>query len=164
MCGGLKGCPTTQRSGCLQADCITLIVIPDELDAMIESTGVAPSISANTLILKSGRSGPFSCTRSASDKAFFMSSEKLSRSREAFGERPIAVRAGQAPSTYLWRLFSALGAGSVAITSSPFAKNWAAQLAPMTPVPTMAIRCIGLSEDMFCYLLARHTYIHKETQ
>ena len=27
----------TQRSGCLQADCITLIVIPDELDAMIES-------------------------------------------------------------------------------------------------------------------------------
>ena len=31
-----------------------------ELDAMIESTGVAASMSANNLILKSGRSGPFS--------------------------------------------------------------------------------------------------------
>ena len=37
-----------------------ITVIPDELDAMIESVGVAASISANNLILKSGRSGPFS--------------------------------------------------------------------------------------------------------
>ena len=50
----------THRSGCAHPDCVTLIVIPEELDAMIESVGVAASISANNLILKSGRSGPFS--------------------------------------------------------------------------------------------------------
>src|SRR5271170_7338005 len=82
-CGGLNGWPMTQRSGCLHADCITLIVIPDELDAIIESAGVAASISANNLILKSGRSGPFSWTRSAYDSALFMSAVKLSLSREA---------------------------------------------------------------------------------
>src|SRR6266849_11174641 len=38
---------------------------PDELEAMIESGGVASCMSANSLILKSGRSGPFSCTKSA---------------------------------------------------------------------------------------------------
>ena len=37
--GGLKGWPITQRSGCLHADCITLMVNPEELDAMIESVG-----------------------------------------------------------------------------------------------------------------------------
>jgi hypothetical protein len=39
---------------------MTLMVSPDELDAMIESCGVAASISANSFILKSWRSGPFS--------------------------------------------------------------------------------------------------------
>ncbi len=48
----------TQRSGRLQPDWMTVMVSPDELDAMIESGGVAASISANNLILKSGRSGP----------------------------------------------------------------------------------------------------------
>jgi hypothetical protein len=60
MCGGLNGCPITQRSGRLHPDCMTLIVIPDELEAMSESGGVASSMVANSLILKSGRSGPFS--------------------------------------------------------------------------------------------------------
>src|ERR1700721_292530 len=63
--GGLNGGPTITRSGCLHADCITLGVIPDELEAMMESTGVALSMSANNFTLKSGRSGPFSWTRSA---------------------------------------------------------------------------------------------------
>jgi len=44
--GGLKGCPIRQRSGCLHADCIALMVNPDELDARIESTGAASSKSA----------------------------------------------------------------------------------------------------------------------
>ena len=48
------------------------------------------------------------------------------------------VRAGQALSTYLRKLASAFGAGSVATTSKPRARYWAVQLAPMTPVPTMA--------------------------
>jgi hypothetical protein len=52
-------------SGCLQADWMTLGVMPDELEAMIESTGVASSIAANYFCLKSGRSGPFSWTKSA---------------------------------------------------------------------------------------------------
>ena len=66
MCGGLNGCPTRTRSGCLHFDCITLGVIPDELDAMSESAGVASSMSAKSLILNSGRSGAFSWTKSAS--------------------------------------------------------------------------------------------------
>jgi hypothetical protein len=37
-----------QRSGCLQADFITLILSPEELDAMIDSGGVAASISAKS--------------------------------------------------------------------------------------------------------------------
>jgi len=35
--GGLNGCPTTTRPACLHFDCMTLGVIPDELDAMIDS-------------------------------------------------------------------------------------------------------------------------------
>src|SRR5678815_4720706 len=62
VCGGLKGCPIRTRSGCLHFDCMTLGVIPDELDAIRELAGVASSISANNFILKSGRSGPFSWT------------------------------------------------------------------------------------------------------
>jgi len=58
----------THRSGWAHADCITLIVISDELDAMLESVGVAASISANNLILKSGRSGAFSLRKSARGK------------------------------------------------------------------------------------------------
>ena len=54
---------------------------------MIESGGVASSMSANSFVLKSGRSGPFSWTKSASDNASFMSAVKLSRSREAPGEQ-----------------------------------------------------------------------------
>src|SRR6266702_323186 len=73
---------------------------------------------------------------------------KLKRSRDAPFERPMLVRSGHASSTYLRKLASALGAGSVATTSKPRARYWAAQLAPMTPVPTMAIRWMGLLKDI----------------
>jgi len=59
---------------------MTLIVIPEELEAMRESGGVASSMSANSLILNSGRSGPFSWTKSACDSASFMLAVKCSRS------------------------------------------------------------------------------------
>jgi hypothetical protein len=39
---------------------MTLIVMPDELEAMIASGDVASSISANRLTFSSGRSGAFS--------------------------------------------------------------------------------------------------------
>src|SRR6266571_1872748 len=88
-----------------------------------------------------------------------MSAVNFSRSREASGDRPIVVSAGQASSTYLRRLASALGAGSVATTSNPRARYCAAQLAPMTPVPTIAILLIGLLYDImifsFLYLNGR---------
>ena len=148
MCGGLNGCPTRMRSGCLHFDCITLGVIPDELEAMIESGGVAASMSAKSFILNSGRSGAFSWTKSACASASFMSDVKDRRSRVAPGERPIASSSPQASSTYLRKLASAFGAGSVATTSKPCARYCAAQLAPITPVPTIAIRWIGLSSDM----------------
>src|SRR5882672_9834822 len=136
------------RSGCLHCDCITLAVIPEELEAISESGGVASSISANNLILKSGRSGPFSCTKSACDSALFIAEVKTNRSRLAPGVRPISVKVGHASSTYLRRFASALVAGSVAITSNPRARYCAAQLAPITPVPTIAIRRIGFFELM----------------
>src|SRR5258705_11759585 len=71
---------------------------------------------------------------------------KLRRSRDAPGARPISVSDGHASSMYWRRLASAFGAGSVAITSNPRARDCAAQLAPITPVPTIAIRRIGLFE------------------
>src|SRR5437667_11255560 len=69
---------------------------------------------------------------------------KLRRSRDAPGDRPISVSAGHASSTYWRRAASAFGAGSVAITSNPRARYCAAQLAPITPVPTIAMRRTGL--------------------
>src|SRR5262245_12217729 len=77
---------------------------------------------------------------------------KLRRSREAPGVKPISVSAAHASSTYLRRFSSAFGAGSVAITSNPRARYCAAQLAPITPVPTIAIRRIGLSKDINAFL------------
>src|SRR6266487_3772399 len=82
-----------------------------------------------------------------------MSGVNDSRSRDAPGARPIVVSAGHASSTYLRRLASAFGAGSVAITSNPRARYCAAQLAPITPVPTIAIRCMALSNDISAFLL-----------
>src|ERR1700741_2460000 len=62
------------------------------------------------------------------------------------------VRSFQASSTYLRKLASAFGAGSVAMTSNPRARYSAAQLAPITPVPTTAMRRIGLLYDMSVFL------------
>src|SRR5580698_6839158 len=122
--------------------------MPDELEARIVVSEVSASISANNLILKSGLSGPFSCTRSTSLSASLNLAVNDRRSFEAPENSPICSRAGHALSIYSRRFSSALGAGSVAITSRPRAKNNAAQLAPMTPVPTIAIRRIGFSEDI----------------
>src|ERR1700730_1914700 len=127
---------------------MTLMVIPEELEAMMEFGGVASSTSANSLILKAGRSGPFSWTKSASESGPFKLAANVSRSRVASGVSPIAVSAGHAASMYSRNLASALGAGSLATTSNPQARYCAAQLAPITPVPTIAIRRVGLFGDM----------------
>src|SRR5437762_9746661 len=81
-----------------------------------------------------------------------MSVVKVKRSRDAPLERPMLVRSFQASSMYLRKLASAFGPGSVAITSNPRARYSAAQLAPMTPVPTMAMRRICLLYDMLVFL------------
>src|ERR1700722_3327875 len=73
-----------------------------------------------------------------------MSCEKLSLLRDAFFASPFSMRAGQAASMNLRKFRSASAAGSVATTSKPCARNSAAQLAPITPVPTIAIFCTGL--------------------
>src|SRR5712671_3663981 len=147
---------------------MTVIVNPDELDAMIESGGVASSMSANSLILKSGRSGPFSWTKSACDSASVIFGVKDSRSARAPGERPMTVSIGHASSTKWRRLASALGAGSVAITSNPRARYCAAHLAPMTPVPTIAIRRTGLLKDIFVsppgFVWATHVPDRKDSE
>lgn len=109
----------TVRSGRRHSAWMTLIVMPDELDAMIASGGVASSMSANSLTLSSGRSGAFSCTKSASATACRMSAVNLRRSGEAPGGSPIEAAASHAASTYDRRAASAVGAGSVAVTSKP---------------------------------------------
>src|ERR1700726_3124974 len=147
-CGGLEGCPIKKRSGGLHCDWLTPIGMPDELEARIVVSGVSASMSANNLILKSGLSGPFSWTRSTPSSASLNLVVNESRSFEAPADSPNCSRAGQALLTYSRRFSSAFGAGSVATTSRPCARNRAAQLAPMTPVPTIAIRRIGLSEDI----------------
>ena len=43
---------------------------------------------------------------------------------------------------------------SVAMTSRPFARNSAAQLAPITPVPMMATRRMGLSAGSLAFTRA----------
>src|SRR5207249_2873092 len=82
----------------------------------------------------------------------FISVVNVRRSRYAPLARPMFVRSFQASSMYLRRFASAFGAGSVAMTSNPRARYSAAQLAPMTPVPTIAIRRIGLLYDILVFL------------
>ena len=94
--------------------------------------------------MNSARSVPFSWTKSAFDRASLKLVVKLSRLRAAPEERPMVLSNSHALSTYLRELASAFGAGSVATTSKPRARYYAAQLAPMTPLPTMATRRIGL--------------------
>src|SRR5207245_4851236 len=89
---------------------------------------------------------------------------KLSRSRDAPGERPMSLSCSHASSTYLRKLALAFGAGSVATTSNPRARYWAAQLAPMTPVPTMAIFLIGLLYDIIVSSLVFTGWWFKEFQ
>src|SRR6266513_720562 len=62
------------------------------------------------------------------------------------------VRSFQASSMYLRRFASAFGPGSVTTTSKPRARYSAAQLAPMTPAPTITIRRIGLLYDILIFL------------
>src|SRR6202047_3311706 len=86
--------------------------------------------------------------KAGSETASFRLEANVRRARVASGVSPIAVSAGHAASTYSRNLASALGAGSLATTSNPLARYCAAQLAPMRPVPTIAMRRTGLFEDM----------------
>src|SRR2546423_12040043 len=81
-----------------------------------------------------------------------MSVVKVRRSRDAPFESPTFVRSFQASSTYLRKLASAFDPGSVTMTSNPRARYSAAQLAPMTPAPTIAMRLIGFLYDILIYL------------
>src|SRR5437763_12587681 len=99
--------------------------------------------------------------KSACDSAFFISVVKVKRSRDAPLERPMFVRSFHASSIYLRRLASAFGPGSVVTTSNPRARYSAAQLAPMTPAPTIAMRRTGFLRDMtFLLLCGLTTVVH----
>src|SRR6266850_2138087 len=148
-CGGLNGWAMTQRSGCEWAPFwISLMVSPDELDAMITSGGSSSSSCPYSFCLKSIRSGPFSWTRSTPASAFGRSAVNVRFDCDAPGDRPNRLSAGQAVSTNFRSAASAFGAISVATTCSPLARNSELQLAPITPVPMMAMRRMGLFCDM----------------
>jgi hypothetical protein len=72
---------------------------------------------------------------------------------DAPADRPKRLSAGQAVSTNLRSEASAVGAMSVATTCSPLARNSEVQLAPITPVPMMAMRRMGLLFDIVLILL-----------
>ena len=95
----MNGCPTTQRSGCVQPDWITLIVMPEELEARIAGGGRTRSMCANSSILNASRSGPFSWTRSAPARACSRSVVNRSRESDAPVVSPNFSRAGQAVAT-----------------------------------------------------------------
>src|SRR5262249_22753625 len=78
---------------------------------------------------------PTACARSAVNVRFDC---------EAPGDRLNRLSAGQAVSTNFRSAASAFGAMSVATTCSPLARYSAVQLAPMTPVPMMAMRRMDL--------------------
>src|SRR6266404_5109059 len=111
--------------------------MPDELVAMMASSGMAASIFAIRSRLISSRSGPFSWTKSTPSKALWMSFSKTSLFCDALSAMPSSRRVGQLLAINSLNFCSAPGAGSVARTSNPRARKNAAQLAPITPVPTI---------------------------
>src|SRR5258705_13036138 len=94
------------------------------------------------------RSGPFSWTRSAPASACARSALNLRFGGDAPVDRPNRLSAGHAVSPNFLSAVSAFGAMSVATTCSPLARNSAVQLAPITPVPMMAMRRMGLFCDI----------------
>ena len=94
------------------------------------------------LVAAAARSGPLSCTKSAAATASSGLAANARRSTDAPAASPMRSR-GQCNATAARRRFSAPGAASDAITSSPLARKQAAQLDPLAPVPTTATRLIG---------------------
>ena len=145
-CGGLKGWPSTTRSGWrAQASWNSLTVMVEELVARMASGSAAASRAAKTSRFNASRSGPFSWTNSAASTAPSGVEQKRSRPGEAPGARPIASIAGHCRAMVARNAASASGAGSLAVTSRPRARKQVAQLAPITPVPMMAARRMGAS-------------------
>src|ERR1700674_4668720 len=128
------------------------MVKPDELEAMMTLGCSSSSSWRYRVFLKSIFSGPFSWTRSTSFTADVSAAVNDSLSCDAPRASPIRCSAGHAAATKRFKAASASGATSVATTSRPFARKSAVQLAPMTPVPMMAIRRMGLLCDI-SYLL-----------
>ena len=139
-CAGLNGWATTTRSGCLQTACSVLGGMPPVVERMILSGVAEASSSRITVAFSSGFSGVFSCTTSAASTACAAVSTKRRRSCGTLWlfAAPSEHSAGHAWVTYSRARASAPGAGSCATTSIPCARNSAAQLAPIEPVPTTA--------------------------
>src|SRR5262249_25096402 len=110
---------------------------------MMTSGRAAASIAACSLRLRSMRSGALSWMKSAFAPSSSIVLTKRRRPIAAPGFRPTRVRAGQALATLSLIAFSAPGAGSLAMTSSPWARQRAAQPLPITPPPTMPTVLMG---------------------
>src|SRR5262245_12942879 len=124
---------------------------PEELEAMIVSDLAARETLASRPRFRSSFSGALSWMKSASATAFSRSGSKPRRCWLAPGARPTRSSAGQALATLARSLPSAPGAGSVATTSRPWARQRAAQPLPITLVPTILKRCTAVA---VCSLIA----------
>ena len=107
---------------------------------MIASLGACSPISRRTSIFTSSRSGTFSCTKSAPLTACSMEETKSRRSGLAPSASPACSMIGQALSIASRKCASAPGAGSVTLTSSPWARQRIDHPVPITPPPTRPTR------------------------
>jgi hypothetical protein len=143
------------RSGCAQRLAMREGRNRDEELAITTSGAQAASMSATSVILSASSSGALSWTNCARSSALPRSLVKPSRSRLAPGASPSRSSAGHARSSASRMRASAPSPGSVATTSSPRARNSAAQAPPMVPAPTHATRCTARGSGLLILMLLR---------
>ena len=140
---GIEGVADDAAFGVPAISLSRLINSPDELEAMTISGSRTASSRASKARFSSSRSGALSWTNSAPARAASGSVWKLSAAQgTSAGSGDSRARLGHAASTNSRRKVSAPGAGSLAATLSPRAKNTTVQLAPIVPVPIAATRLI----------------------
>ena len=108
----------------------------------------AAVICACSASFKSWRSGALSWMKSACATHSSTVATNFRRDCEAPGARPWLVSAPQALAVRSRSAASAPGAGSQAITSSPWASARATQPLPITPVPNAAKVLISVTNDI----------------
>ena len=143
---------------------------PDELEAMTVLSGQCSDISLKTAIFTSSRSGTFSWIKSASPTASSMFAANVTRSGLAPSLRPFCTMVGQMVSMFSRNRSSAPGAGSVMLTSKPWARARMVHPVPITPPPTnptllmLSLPLNAMVRSPMSVVLCFRSLAHKEAQ